>query len=54
MLISHRFGTVAKADRIVVMHEGRIVEEGSHADLVDHDGVYASLYNIQAETFGPQ
>ena len=52
VLISHRFGTVAKADRIVVMHEGRVVEEGSHADLMALDGVYASLYTIQAETFG--
>ncbi len=51
VLISHRFGTVSKADEIVVMHEGRIVEHGSHPELMDLDGVYASMYSIQAETF---
>ncbi|MGI9326267.1 MAG: ABC transporter ATP-binding protein [Pseudomonadales bacterium] len=51
ILISHRFGTVAQADRIVVLHDGQVVESGSHADLMDEEGVYASLYNVQAETF---
>jgi ATP-binding cassette, subfamily B, bacterial len=51
VLISHRFGTVSKADEIVVMHEGRIVEQGSHPELMDLDGVYATMYSMQAETF---
>ncbi|MGH0029787.1 MAG: ABC transporter ATP-binding protein [Myxococcota bacterium] len=44
LLVSHRFSTVRMADRIFVVDEGSIVEEGTHDVLVDQGGVYASLY----------
>jgi ATP-binding cassette, subfamily B, bacterial len=49
LLISHRFSSVRSADRIFVMKEGRLVEEGNHDQLMDHDGLYAELYRLQAE-----
>ncbi|HRI05709.1 MAG TPA: ABC transporter ATP-binding protein [Candidatus Dojkabacteria bacterium] len=51
IIISHRFSTVKKADRIIVMKEGRIVEEGSHAKLMKLDGVYAKSYRLQADSY---
>lgn len=48
ILISHRFSTVRMADRIVVLDRGRVVEEGSHADLVAAGGRYARLFELQA------
>ena len=50
LVIAHRLATVLKADRIVVMDEGRIVEEGSHRQLVARKGVYAKLAKLQFET----
>ena len=46
ILISHRFSTVSMADRILVMDRGRIVESGSHQDLIAKAGTYASLYDL--------
>jgi ATP-binding cassette subfamily B protein len=47
LVIAHRLATVLKADRIVVMDEGRVVEEGTHADLVTRGGLYARLAALQ-------
>jgi ATP-binding cassette, subfamily B, bacterial len=47
IIIAHRLATVLKADRIVVMDKGRIVEEGTHASLVKKRGVYAKLAKLQ-------
>jgi ATP-binding cassette subfamily B protein len=48
ILISHRFSTVRMADEIVVLREGRVVEQGSHEDLLRRDGPYARLFTLQA------
>lgn len=47
LIIAHRLGTVLRADRLVVIDQGRIVEEGRHDDLVRADGLYAKLYRGQ-------
>lgn len=51
ILISHRFSTVRRADRIVVIDGGRVVETGSHATLVADGGLYARMYALQARRF---
>ncbi len=51
VLISHRFSTVRMADRIFVVENGQISEEGSHADLLDQNGTYARLFTLQAESY---
>ncbi|WP_326584643.1 ABC transporter ATP-binding protein/permease [Streptomyces sp. NBC_00481] len=50
LLISHRLTSTRHADRIYVLDQGRLAEEGTHQQLMDHDGVYARLYRIQDET----
>lgn len=47
-IIAHRLSTVMKADLIVVMDKGKIVEQGTHKDLVEHKGIYAKLFEIQS------
>jgi len=50
-IISHRFSTVRQADRIVVLDGGRIVEDGSHDDLIATGGRYASMFELQSQRF---
>ena len=50
IMIAHRLSTVAGADRIVVLEEGRVAEEGSHADLLARGGRYAALWRRQSES----
>ena len=47
LVIAHRLSTVENADKIFVMDHGKIVEQGSHAELMRHEGIYANLYNTQ-------
>jgi ATP-binding cassette subfamily B protein len=48
VLISHRFSTVRMADRIIVLRNGEVVEEGTHDTLVSGAGLYAELFAMQA------
>jgi ATP-binding cassette, subfamily B, bacterial len=51
LLISHRFSSVLAADRIYVLQGGRVVEEGSHAELMRQEGLYAELFTLQASAY---
>jgi ABC-type multidrug transport system fused ATPase/permease subunit len=46
LLVSHRFTTLRLADRILVLSEGRLVESGTHAELLERNGLYAQLYRL--------
>src|SRR5262245_38016121 len=50
-VIAHRLSTIRKADQILVMREGQIIERGTHEDLLELDGLYAKLARIQNTTF---
>lgn len=47
-VIAHRLSTIKNADRIIVVKKGKIVEEGTHQELLEQNGVYQSLYNMQS------
>ncbi|MCF6297428.1 MAG: ABC transporter ATP-binding protein/permease, partial [Flavobacteriaceae bacterium] len=47
IIIAHRLVTIKKADKIIVMEDGKIIEQGNHQQLLDKKGYYSNLYNIQ-------
>jgi ATP-binding cassette subfamily B protein len=51
LLISHRFSTVRMADRILVLENGQIAEEGSHDQLLGHGGRYKEMFDLQAANY---
>jgi len=53
LVIAHRLSTIENADRIVVMDAGRIIESGTHASLLNHSGVYASMYRMGNSGYMP-
>ena len=50
LVIAHRLRTVAGADKIIVLEDGRVAEEGRHDELIARDGLYARLYGLQQES----
>lgn len=51
IIISHRFSTVRNADRIFVLAEGKILEEGSHSELISKNGIYKEAYDLQKKGY---
>jgi ATP-binding cassette subfamily B protein len=51
VLVTHRFSTVRMADLIVVLDGGRVVEQGSHEELMARAGLYAELYELQSRAY---
>ena len=49
VVVAHRLSTIKKADRIVVLHKGRVAEEGTHDELLAREGLYWKLYRLQSE-----
>lgn len=54
LLISHRFSSVRTADRIYVLHEGQVVEDGTHEELIARNGRYAEMFRLQAAAYTDQ
>lgn len=51
LFISHRFSTIRGADRIYVLHQGVVAEQGSHDELTARDGRYSELFRLQSEAY---
>jgi ABC-type multidrug transport system fused ATPase/permease subunit len=50
LVIAHRLSTIQHSDRILVLHHGELREEGTHDELLAHDGLYARLHELQFAT----
>ncbi len=53
IVIAHRLSTLLHMDRIIVFDKGRIIEDGNHDELLDHNGLYKTLWNSQIGGFLP-
>jgi len=51
IVIAHRLSTIQKMDRIIVLDRGKIAEQGTHKQLLDHKGIYAKLWTHQSGGF---
>jgi ATP-binding cassette subfamily B protein len=51
IVIAHRLSTIQRMDRIVVLEDGKIIEQGSHKELLEKDGTYAKLWSHQSGGF---
>ncbi len=51
IIVSHRFSTVRNAERILVLSKGKVIEQGSHEELIKHNGLYARSFALQAEGY---
>jgi len=49
IMVAHRLSTIQHADKIMVMHKGRIRESGTHQELLIQDGIYKKLYELQLQ-----
>ena len=54
IFITHRMSSVSIANQILVFDAGKLVESGTHTELINANGVYSELYNIQADQFSKQ
>ena len=54
VVVAHRLSTISHMDRILVFDEGRIIEDGTHDQLLQRNGHYAHLWNMQAGGFLPE
>jgi ATP-binding cassette subfamily B protein len=54
IVIAHRLSTLSRMDRILVFDKGKIVEEGTHASLMNQNGLYAQMWNMQVGGFLPE
>lgn len=54
IMITHKLKTVAGADKIILLDRGKITEQGTHSELMEKNGLYARMWNIQQESNGWQ